>query len=548
MAGSSVTEPEHAHKSILRGPLTIPHLRRTMAATIRSRPAPKGWDGGVPCTLIIAPAHLHGDWCACLKGCDAARVSRPWTRRRMDAAVYVCTVRTFQTAPQPMQLWWRVVHDCTDPEIRHSYSRRRNRAEVVGHLTPAAVHAWCVLPNHMTSVDTLYALDVLHRGRTQWMPFGHPHLQRPTRKRGEYGQWLVDMHHWKIHMHSFEDHFAIGQVQVSTVDLVNTAEYQRDPIAIPILMTDLPVDRRAVYRAWVVWVHANIVAQTDAAGTTTADASILDHLWRMCSTRGCAVLFPKSVVWDVHQAMCLLPIRMNPKPHPEQWAQIRNVLWAPSQTDGVVPECIVCTTVLKDGPLVVTECGHIVGACCVPKMVERGALPPVYRCPECRRIVTLGLTAWIVYTGASPTDAGDACEPKITEMVRMVSAKNQRLILVVTHFQESVRWIGAGLRANGFRVSYGKHRPLFARGIRKGVVHAHVAEATELRALELNMFCAAYVYDDGPNFEWLIDILFKNGIQADHIVSLRYRGTIEDSALTAPPFEREAHLLRSMAY
>jgi hypothetical protein len=543
MVDSSVAEPEYAHKSILRGPVAIPHLRRTMVAMVRSKPAPEWWDGGVACTLIIAPAHLHGDWCASLKGCNHARVTGQWARRRMDAAVYVCTVRTWRTAPQPMPVWWRVIQDCTDPELRHSYSRRRNRGELIGHLIPAAVHAWCILPNHMSTVDTLYALDVLHRGRKQWMPWGHPHILRPTRRIGEYGQWLVDIQQWKLHIHAFEDQFAIGQVKVDTLT-VQPLEYPKDPIAIPIMMIDLNRDRMATYNAWMVWVYANIIAQTDTTGAMV-DGSILDLLWRLCSTRNCLALFPKSVVWDMQQATCLLPIHMNPKPHHEQWVQLHKAMWAPSRTDDIGLECIVCTMVLRETPLVVTECGHIVGACCIPRMVERGVLPPVYKCPECRRVVTLGQTAWIINTNPiSPIHDDHACESKIAALVRHVHSKTQKVVLVVTHFKESIPCIGDDLQAKGFYVTYGKHRPLIARQCH----HAHVTYAFELRALDLSMFCAAYIYDDGPNFEWLIDILIKNGLTPDNIISMRYRGTIEETALQSPPFQREEHILASMGH
>ena len=209
MWNHNVREPVHAHRSVLRGPVGIPVLRLTMAAIIRIAPPPSDWDRRTARTLIIAPTHLHRAWCQCLKGCHPVRVSGQWEKRKPDADVYVCTARTWGTAPQPMPVWWRVVVDCTDPEPRHSLSRRCTGKRVIVRSLPSAHHKWCVAPWHTTMADNLHTLDVLHGNREAWMTRDHPHLQAPTRRVGEYGQWLVDMQHWRLHTQINEDQHTI---------------------------------------------------------------------------------------------------------------------------------------------------------------------------------------------------------------------------------------------------------------------------------------------------------------------------------------------------
>ena len=460
------------------------------------------------------------------------RVSGQWEKRKPNADVYVCTARTWGTAPQPMPVWWRVVVDCTDPEPRHSLSRRCTGKRVIVRSLPSAHHKWCVAPWHTTMADNLHTLDVLHGNREAWMTRDHPHLQAPTRRVGEYGQWLVDMQHWRLHTQINEDQHTITRMQEHAVMVVNPEVPSVADYTVAVLPVKPHRSWMARYNAWMVWVQANLIANADATAHGFVEA-----LRRICSTPRAQCVLPPSIVWDIHQATCLLPIHLNPTPHNDQWTQLQRTLWASFRDGGDAPECIVCTAVLARCPLVVTECGHMVGACCMPRMIERGVVPPGYRCPECRRTVTLGQTAWLVH--ANPTTCSDR---KIRTLGSTVRAKRQRVVLVITHYEESMGSIVDMLRdVMACTVTHGKHHPAF----KYNRPYMHVAQPLDIRALDLTVFDGAYVFDEGLNFKWLIDTLHRNGMPSGKICVLRYTDTIED---TSPPFQPDACLIEPLRH
>jgi hypothetical protein len=543
-----VREPTQAHRSVLRGPVGIPYLRQTMATIIRSAPPPPEWSGGTARTLIIAPTHLHRGWCQCLKGCNPVSVSGKWEKRNPNGDVYVCTARTWGTAPQPMPVWWRVVVDCTDPETRHSLSRRCTGKRLIVRLLPPAKHKWCIAPWHTTSADNMHVLDVLHGDRHAWMTCDHPRLQAPVRRAGEYGQWLVDLQYWRLHTQLNNEQCANTHMQQHAVMVVPPPDNPYDDSSLhsehmlSILRVVPHRSWMAVYNAWTVWVRMNLIANADTVQLVIH--GYLESLRRICSTQSAQCVLPPSTVWDIHQATCLLPIHLNPKPHREQWMQIQKNLWASLQNRGDAPECIVCTTVLAQCPLVITECGHIVGACCAPKMVERGVVPPGYRCPECRRSVIIGQTAWLVHGGLALSDEC-GLDRKIGMLVASVLAKKQMAALVITHYEESMHSIVDMLRAvvaGGATVSCGKQIP----AISDGNQFIHVAQPLDIRALDLSAFHGAYVYDEGFNFEWLVDTLHRNGMASGAICLMRYTGTIEEASLNSPPFQQDAYFIESL--
>ena len=542
MWNSDVREPTHAHRSILRGPVGVPFLRQTMATIIRTAPPPPDWGGGVARTLIIAPTHLHRGWCECLKGCNPVRVAGRWEKRTHHGDVYVCTARTWGTAPQPVPVWWRVVVDCTDPETRHSLCNTRRCKRLIVRSLPPAKHKWCIAPWHTTSTDNLHALDVLYGDRQAWMTRDHPHLQAPLRRVGEYGQWLVDLQHWRMHTQLNEDQCANTQMQQHAVLVVGPENPHDHQTSFDHMLSILRVEPHrswvALYNAWLVWVRVNLMANTD--NMQVVMHGFLEALRRICSTQSAQCMLPSSTVWDIHQATCLLPVHLNPKPHREQWTQLQRNMWASFRGTGDVPECIVCTAVLARCPLVITECGHIVGACCVPRMIERGVVPPGYRCPECRRMVTIGQTAWMVHASSN-----DECvDRKMGTLVANIGTKKQTVVLVITHYEESVSSIVDMLKdaMMDATITRGKQHPTFTQGRQ----YVHVAQPLDIRALDLSSFHGAYVYDEGLNFEWLVDTLHRNGLPLGNVCVMRYNNTIEEASLNSPPFQQDAYLIESL--
>ena len=510
-----------------------------MVCVIRECPPPFRWSDGVPCTLIIAPTHLHIDWIRELKGCNPKRVVGRWKQPTVDAMVVLCNVRTLRTVPQPSPLWWRVVFDYTVPGYRSSECRLGARG--VCHQIPNAWHTWCMIPSHPTAAEKLYTLDILFKRRTAWMPNGHPEWVRPTRRLGEYGQWLVDVHQWKLQMHIWENTYANIQIEERTLRVhVSDTIHFDDAWGFVDVIVEPTYQWLLLYNAWLVWFKALLYAHTQADGVSTTferPMDVIDPLYRICSTPSAfqATLQSKSIVWDVHQAMCLLPIRLDSNgKHPEQWEKIKYTLQSTTRAEDA-PECIVCTASLFQCPLVVSDCGHIVGACCMPRLIDGGMMPPGYRCPECRCILILGVSSRIVVT----TVNNQCEESKIKTLLGGVADHVGAAILVVTHYPESMGVIVHCLRQHGLRVTCGTR---FSTRIDHS--HIHVVRPFDVISKDLSVFDCGYVYDSGPNVEQLMDMLHRNGLPKTHV--MRYLGTIEEKATRAPAFHREDHIIHNL--
>jgi hypothetical protein len=517
---NEIHEPQQQHTSILCGSVGIPRLRQTMAHIIENAPVPQGPTMIVPSTLIIAPTHLHGDWIAKLKGFHPERVVGQWKRRAADAGAVICNTRTLRTIPRPRPVWWRVVFDYTDPRFRNSESRRG--AQAICDWVPLSWNSWCMMPLHATSAEKLYVLDILFRGRNGWMPEEHPELMRPTRRIGEYGQWLVDLHQWKLQMHAFENACANIQIDEHTVmvrkDHKSLGSDANEATGIVIVLVQPTTSWTMTYNAWLAWFKSLLFVAHIKGPVVT------ESLNRMCSTWDAFQTTHqlKSIVWDIQQAMCLLPIRLSstesngPQGTREHWERIKYAIQSTTRMDDAM-ECIICTNSLYQCPLVISDCGHIVGACCIPRLVDGEMFPLGYRCPECRRIVILGSTTRIVTTTAN--------HPPCDETKIGVIQIGREAVLVITHYPESIPWIRQRLCQRGIRVTIGKQFVPHAN-------HVHVALPSDVMSKDLSVFGAAYVYDNGPNVEKMMAMLHHNGIPK--MFALKYRGTVEENANQIP--------------